>query len=300
MINEFTGRSKFRAYYAAARHEIFRFIRSTLKRLIGRTNKKPSRIKSRYSEFAGKRIVLQEGIGLVDTGISWFYTAFERGSGDPLTNFMLDYVERNLPRDSTILLTGCGTGIMVFHLADSGFTSIEGSDLLPECIAVANRIRDQFGYRQTSFRVMDGFNPKLDKTYDLITAVHWVFSAWMGNYGNDPAADARNPEVRMHCLKSFLGAYIDHLAPGGLFAIELTDSVADYREPLDHPHGERSVDIYPVRHSPEQVREVAGSLGLEVLGQRLSVSYGHQPRTLYILQKDPELGRNETRAGGKL
>jgi cyclopropane fatty-acyl-phospholipid synthase-like methyltransferase len=257
-----------------------------VKALLGRGRRKTVfDVKHRYSVREAKKIVLQEGLALTDGRPSWFYTAFERGDTDPLTNFALRFIEENVRKEAKVLITGCGTGIMAFHLADTGFTDIEGTDLLEKCIRVAQRLNQQHGYSGIEFRVDDGFRPSLQQGYDLITALHWVFSAWMGNYGNKPAQAAYDPVVREKLLTDFLSQYAPHLNPGGFMLVELTDAVADYRESFDHPLGAESKQIYPVRHTPEQVQRCAAAVGLEVVDKRLSVAYGHHPRTSYVLGK---------------
>ena len=173
------------------------------------------------------------------------------------------------------------------HFADAGFREVVGFDLLNETIAVANRLKDEWNYTQTSFSVDDGFHPKLHGTFDVITAMHWVFSAWSGNYGNSPIAieRAKDPAVREQLLNELLGTYAPRLNPTGYFIVELTDADTDYRLPADHRFGARSVDIYPVRHTPEQVERCARAHGLAVRDYKVCVSYGHHPRTSYFLQK---------------
>jgi SAM-dependent methyltransferase len=216
---------------------------------------------------------------------SWFYTAYQRGDADPLTTYALDFVCANFRKNAWILVTGCGTGITLFHLADQGFVDLEDFDYLPECILVVNDVASLGGY-YVKVRQMDGFDPRLTGSYDVITAMHGVFAAWMGNYGNTAVAreEARSPEVREKVLSHFVLKYAPHLNPGGILILEL-DAVTDYRLPEDHPLGLESVDIYPVRHSPEQVDRCAEANSLRVVAKNLCVSYGHRPRTNYILEK---------------
>jgi hypothetical protein len=284
-MSEFENVSKIKTALICLKYEFQNWWIQTGKRMLGRKIHRFD-IKRRYSVWAAKRIVMDENLAIVDNSHpSWFYSAFDRNDADPLTNYSLKYIEQNVPKEASILIMGCGTGIMAFHLADAGFINIEGRDLLEKCIRVANRLGDQFGYKSVKFHVDDGFQPKLKHKYDLITAMHWVFSAWMGNYGNTPPEDAYNPLVREHLLSEFLGNYVEHLSKNGLIIVELIDAVADYRDPFDHPLGQESTKIYPVRHTPEQVRACASKLGLEVIDKRLCVNYSHQPRTSYILRK---------------
>jgi SAM-dependent methyltransferase len=234
-----------------------------------------------------KSHILRRGLAVEDGKLTWFYTALDRGNADPLTNFALDYVRQNIQEDAEILITGCGTGITAFALADSGFENIDGIDLLPACVTVAEEVAKIGNYKGTNFVVGNALNPSLSGSYDLITALHWVFSAWMGNYGNEAAQRDRagQADFRERLLSELLAKYVPHLRPNGTFLIELTDAVTDYRLTEDHPLGDRSAAIYPIRHSPEQVMKCAREVGLELVDKKLCVSYGHHPRTLYILRR---------------
>lgn len=230
-----------------------------------------------------KRLIAKRGLALINGRPSWFYTAYYRS--DPLTHFTLQKIVETLPKSAAILNTGCGTGIMLFWLLDQGFETVEGFDYLPECVAVADEVRTIGGY-ETRIWKDDGFDPTLTRSYDLITAMHWVFSAWGGNYGNAAAVNPRDPDTRERLLRELLSKYAGHLNPDGRMIIELTDAVADRRAPNDHPYiQDGAQSIYPVRHSPEQVARAAAAVGLEIEHSYLSVSYGHQPRTSYWLRK---------------
>lgn len=244
-------------------------------------------ITRRFSKFAGKRLVANSEIGFTGRQVSWFYTGFDRDSQDPLTNGALRWIQENIAKNDKILVTGCGVGLMAFHLAESGFSKVEGRDLLKPCIDVANKLKEQYAYTETEFKVDNGFFPVFgdcDK-YGLITALHWVFSAWSGNYGNPETEDPTSEGTRVELLDNFLRNYSQQLVPGGILIIELTDAVADYRDPKDHPMGHDLETIYPVRHSPDMVKHCADKNGLEVLHHRMTLSYGHQPRTAHYLQK---------------
>lgn len=245
-------------------------------------------LKSRVPVSKIKGVIRKRGLALDEAGRpTWFYTAYQRGDSDPLTNYTLDFICKEVPKNSDILVTGCGTGIMLFFLIDQGFKNVEGFDFLNECVLVADDVAKLGGYN-TKIWQDDGFNPTLQKKYNVITAMHWVFSAWMGNYGNDSVSieRAKSLETRERLLFEFLSKYSPHLHPDGLMIVELTDAVADYRVPSDG--GVKAVplpDIYPVRHTPDQVSRCAERCGLKVVSYHMSCSYGHQPRTSYILKK---------------
>jgi len=281
---EFQSEGFIRDRIICYRNDFKAALKRTIKSLIERSAPTSS-IKSRYSDRHAKNLVLQERLAVTAGAPSWFYTAFERGHTDPLTTFSLDWIKRAIPKDGRILVTGCGTGITAFHLADVGFKNIVGIDLLPECITVANRIKQEFGYAENSFFADDCFHPTLTGAFEAITVLHWIYSAWGGNYGNTAVEDGKDPAVRERLLTSFLGTYTKHLNVGGLLFAELVDAVADYRLASDHPRGEFSLGIYPVRFTPEQVQRCAAATGLQVVDYKLCFSYGHQPRTTHVLKK---------------
>lgn len=268
-----------------ARYELRRGLGLTARTLLRRPKVQP--LPSKVSRARQKRLLMRNGLAVQDGAPWWFYSALDRGDADPLTNYALRYVVENVPKSAQVLITGCGTGITAFYLADAGFEHVHGIDLLPECISVADQVQQLGGYTGTRFWVDDALRPTLHQSYDLITALHWVFSAWMGNYGNTPAdaEKAFTPDLREALLTELLGQYAPHLRPGGRLLIELTDAVTDYRLPEDHPLGEFSRTIYPVRHTPEQVGRCAAVNGLVVEDQQLCVNYGHHPRTSYVLRK---------------
>jgi SAM-dependent methyltransferase len=266
------------------------FIKNFLKKLgiqVKKVRKEDSKIKSKVPVSEIKKLIRDKGFAVSDGQASWFYTAYERGDSDPLTNFAMAFVETNVDKNAPVLITGCGTGIMAFHLADAGYKNITGFDYLHECVDVAQQV-SRIGNYNITFYQDDGFNPKdVGQKYDAITALHWVFSAWMGNYGNKklPAEKVASAAFRDELLTDFLQKYSTLLNKNGVLILELTDAVSDYRIPTDHYLGEYSKEIYPIRHSPEQVEKCAALAGLTVVSKYLSVLYGHHPRAQYILRK---------------
>jgi len=143
-----------------------------------------------------------------------------------------------------VLVSGCGTGIELFHFLDSGFSRVEGFDYLKPCVDVANDVAKVGGYN-TRIWLDDGFKPQHVGIYDAILAHRWLFAARGGNYGNEPIphAEAKTPAVREKLLTDFLSQYAPHLNPGGIIIFEVCDAVADYRISQDYgrPH---PVDLF--------------------------------------------------------
>ena len=284
-MNEFISHGRFKDYLICTRYDLSYLSRSKVRKLLGRSSSNKMDIKMDYSVRAARKYMRRVGLAVAGTSPSWFYYAFNRGDSDPLTKYELKYLDENISRDSTILNTGCGTGIIAFHLASLGFRKVIGTDLLPEAIQIADWISTNYSFDNTEFIVDDGLDPKVDGTYDVITALHWLFSAWMGNYGNNIDIGTAGAEERVALLMAFLSQYTTRLNPGGIMILELTDAIADYRLTTDHPAGISSLGIYPIRHTPEQVAMCAAANNLVVIEKQLCLRYGHQPRTAYFLQK---------------
>jgi SAM-dependent methyltransferase len=222
-----------------------------------------------------RRILVKNGLGFAANGNpSWFYAAFDlmRNQEDELTKAALRYVVASFNNDARILGTGCGTGWMLFWLARRGFSNIEGFDYLGNIVDAAKEIA-ALGSIGVKLWQADGFDPKLEGEYDTILVLHWLYSAWMGNYGNKP----RRSEERETLLNEFLSRYSKHVRPNGQMLLELIDAASDFLEPPS--------DFYPVRHSSEQVARCAATAGFVVQKQIFNFRYGHLPRMLYVLRK---------------
>jgi hypothetical protein len=161
---------------------------------------------------------------------------------------------------------------MLFWLAQRGYTRIDGFDYLPNVVQAAQEIA-ALERLEVNLWQDDGFQPKLTGNYDLILVLHWLYSAWMGNYGNQARRESRE-----QLLNEFLAAYAPRIEKNGLLLLELIDAISDFREPPS--------EIYPIRHSADQVARCAGAVGLRIEKQMFNSNYGHLPRMLYCLRKD--------------
>ncbi len=220
-------------------------------------------------------ILTRNGLGFDrDGNPSWWYASLDcrRNEADELTKAALKYVVDHVPRNTRILGTGCGTGWMLFWFAQKGFDNIEGFDYLPNVVQSAREIAAVANI-QVKLWQDDGFHPKLEGKYGLILVLHWLYSAWMGNYGNAP----QGTDDREALLSAFLAQYAEHVERKGLIMLELVDAISDFREP--------PIATYPIRHTEEQVARCAGELGLVVERKVFNSNYGHLPRMLYLLRK---------------
>ena len=161
---------------------------------------------------------------------------------------------------------------MLFWLAQKGFNNIEGFDYLPNVVQSAKEIAAEM-HIQVKLWQDDGFHPRLEGKYGLVLVLHWLYSAWMGNYGNAP----RGSDDREGLLSEFLAQYAAHIEDGGVLMLELIDAISDFREP--------PTATYPIRHTQEQVARCCGSLGMAVERKMFNSNYGHLPRMLYVLRK---------------
>lgn len=255
----------------------------TIKRILGRGPTFTS-LNYRYSVRAARRMILKAKLAVAGNSPSWFYTAFNRGKGDPMTNETLEGIRAEFHTDARILVTGCGTGLTVFWLLESGFSDVTGTDLLPETIEVAQGLNAKFYQNGAKFLVDDGFSPQVEGNFEIVTALHWVFSAWAGNYGNDSIGNPFSEETRQLVLEGFLEAYSRVLAPGGVLIIELVDAICDARLAQDRPDGSGQT-VYPVRHSVAQVIASSSNQGYSVERHYLSFTDGLQARMCYWLKK---------------
>lgn len=222
-----------------------------------------------------RRILRRNGLGFGPDGVpSWWYASWDlrRNDQDDLTRAILRRLRESVPKDARILATGCGTGWMLFWLAQQGFRKIEGFDVLPHVVRAATEIA-ALGKIEARLWQADGFAPSLTESYDLILALHWVYSAWAGNYENKP----RTGEDREKLLSDLLAPYAGHLNPGGVMIVELIDAISDFREPPS--------DLYPIRHTSEQVARCAAAHGLAVERKMFNSNHGHLPRMAYFLKK---------------
>lgn len=266
------------------KYDIRRFLIDSIRAMM--YGRKKTLIKSRVPPRKIKQLIYKRGFALTaNRQPSWFYSAYDRGDGDPLTNYVMEVIIKETPKDAQLLVTGCGTGITLFFLLDQGFQNVEGFDYLEDCVYVANEVA-KMGKYKTKIWQDNGFYPSIQKKYDLITALHWVYSAWGGNYGNDHVSleEARLPETREKLLTEFLSKYPPLLNSNGKLIVELVDQVADYRLPYDGNETPIS-DIYPVRLTREQMMKCAEKCGFQVLVHKMSFTYSYHPRSVYILKK---------------
>ena len=257
------------------KHEVSRvLIRPLYRRLMGKVPLGSTRYDPRIPTRRAKAILRRHGLGYDENGTpSWWYQAFDgRNSADQLTQFEFDWIEEHVPKDGSILVSGCGVGLTTIWLNQQGFESVSGFDYLPEVLACAVEIA-AITDTPISYWQADGFNPQLTDRYDCITAMHWVYSAWMGNYDNP----IETREDHQAVLEDFLRDYVDALKPRGSMLLELVDGLLDYAVP--------EFKAYPIRLTVEQVRSAATNVGLE-LEKVVSNPLGNRPIVvLYILRR---------------
>lgn len=221
-----------------------------------------------------RSILRANGLGFAADGTpSWWLASFDacRNEEDELTKAALRHLAENVDRRAAILATGCGTGWILFWLAQRGFRSVEGFDYLRNVVESAKEIARLANIPARIWQA-DGFEPRLERRYDVILVLHWLYSAWAGNYGNEPRRQDREA-----LLIDFLQRYVHSMNAQALMMLELIDAISDHMVPQS--------SVYPVRHSSEQVERCAAKFGLKVEAKMFTSKYGHLPRMLYLLRK---------------
>ncbi len=254
-------------------YEFKRVLRPLYRRLRGKPRAVGSGYECDIPVSKAKAVLRRNGLGFDQDGNpSWWYSAFDgRNSYDELTRFELDYIVSSVPKDGEILVTGCGVGLTSIFLKQRGFSEVEGFDYLPAVVASAQDIAELRDL-DIFYWEADGFQPNLSKSYDCITALHWVYSAWMGNYDN-PAETRTDRDL---ILEEFLGQYASNLKPGGVILVEFVDALLDHANP--------TFSAYPVRFTVDQVKRIAERVGLSV-DRVVSNPTGRRPIVvLYILR----------------
>ncbi len=207
--------------------------------------------------------------------LSWWFLAFLRFRNyrELGAREFLRYFCETVDKKSDILVTGCGTCLLMLHLFRKGFANLDGFDYLPQVVQVAKGI-DKLAKSDFTLWEDDGFNPlRIKKKYDVVVAVHWVFSAWKGNYFNKIDENKNNKML----LQEFLLIYAKFLNTGGLLMIELVDSYASQKRFVFQ-------DIYPIKHSYPEVEECAREAGYCIEKAHLCTESGWEPRIFYVLR----------------
>lgn len=223
------------------------------------------------------RVLKKNNLDRSGDDFTWWFSAFvnNRNIEDKATHDFLRIIMESINPKSRILATGCGTGWFLFCLAQKGFSNLHGFDYMPDVVNAAKDLVDLSGYPIKIWQD-DGFDPQfLDGKYDLIFCLHWLFSAWVGNYGNTPHLDS-SENVKL--LDDLFSKYYLHVRQGGMFVIEVVDSYAARSR-------YRPSDLYPIRHRYEEVEECANKFGFKIVLSDLTIGYGHQPRMTYFCQK---------------
>ena len=106
--------------------------------------------------------------------------------------------------------------------------------------------------RKRRFHNIEAFDCLPKGRYGLV--LHWLYSAWIGNYGNAQ----RGNEDREALLSTFLTQYADHVVGGGLMLLKLVDAISDLRERLlshlqSSPEGEAAHSAAGCGEADEEV-----------------------------------------------
>src|SRR4029079_12061399 len=104
MATEFTSKGALTDYWICFLHDKKRSAKNLIRKLLGR-NKQPKFVwHQRYTDQYAKNVVRKKKLALTGREPSWFYTAFERDDADALTNYTLEFIEKNIKKESRILV----------------------------------------------------------------------------------------------------------------------------------------------------------------------------------------------------
>jgi SAM-dependent methyltransferase len=215
-----------------------------------------------------------------DGKMTWYLSSYvhRRNREYGPARVVLEFIETHVPKGARIFETGCGPGWLLFDLARRGYTDLHGSDIVAANIAAGIEIAPLLG-APVELWVDNGFRPtRIPERCDVILAIHWLYSAWHGNYSE--ANEGLKERNHRELLEEFVAPYAPHVAPGGYFVVELADALSNLKV--------RETGTYPVRHSEEEVRRCFGAHGFTVVKRWLECS--HQILSTYVLRKAPRSG----------
>ncbi|MEK8022817.1 MAG: hypothetical protein AAB229_03315 [Candidatus Hydrogenedentota bacterium] len=222
------------------------------------------------------KILDKHGLARNENGsLKWWLAAYihRRNACDEPSRGVLRFIRDNISCDSRIFITGCGCGWFLLWMAQNGFTNLSGSDILPECISAAQDLAKLAGARYEVW-VDNGFRPnRIPRNCHAVLAIHWLFSAWDGNYSRDNEGLKEQDHLKL--LKCFIEQYAPHVADNGYLVLELIDKISSER-------AEES-GIYPVRHSAEEVASCLAEFGFRV--EKRIIGLSHQIRAIYFARK---------------
>jgi 2-polyprenyl-3-methyl-5-hydroxy-6-metoxy-1,4-benzoquinol methylase len=187
-------------------------------------------------------------------------------------NWACDWIAHNCPRHAAIHEVGCGIGLNALWFAQHGFTSISGSDILPEHLAVLETIAHDSRVHIPS-AVADGLSPDALATgqYDVVLALNWLFL----------------PEH--FSLEQWLRSIRRLLRPSGLIVFDAIDPT--YANDADHqwhsadrhlPQDQRRPSEYRQRLSEEDITHAAHGNGFRIRDRKFFA--GRPPRSVQILE----------------
>jgi 2-polyprenyl-3-methyl-5-hydroxy-6-metoxy-1,4-benzoquinol methylase len=124
-----------------------------------------------WGDIAARRDSLPPMLGWLDSPLVQRMYVQPRTCGTPEGNWLISLVERlNIPRDGRWLSIACGSGGLERFALEQGLcASIEGVDIAPQAIELAQRIAQEQGLDHAHFRVLDLETSRLPPDhYDVI------------------------------------------------------------------------------------------------------------------------------------
>ena len=166
------------------------------------------------------------------------YDADVLGAGYLTPQRIASTLHANVDADTAILDFGCGTGLSGIALKEAGFTHVDGTDISPEMLEIAN---EKGVYRKT-WASKAGEMSVAQGDYDVIVAAGVV------------SLGAAPPETMDDLLAV--------LEPGGLLALSYNDPTLDdlnYTNKLDSVVEAKNAEILIRQHGPHLPEKGMGS-----------------------------------------
>jgi SAM-dependent methyltransferase len=146
------------------------------------------------------------------------------GATLPSRRFILENIINRCPVDSRVLDVACGTGLMNFYLAASGFKNLHGFDIDDKLINAGKALAKIKEYN-VSLWTDDAYFPACNTAdFDVVILLGWVF----GNF------DGKNTPVHEVVDNLFSASY--SVKPGAYVFLDLYDDLSNYNVYKESAH----------------------------------------------------------------
>ena len=200
----------------------------------------------------------------------WFIYAFNDFTQRAHAYLPYKWITENIPKNKSILATGCGAGDMLYMLYMLYYDDLSAYDYDDKAISAAKEISKSIN-APINFFVEDGRKPKLHQRYDVIIGVNWIYHC--PDYG----------------LDDFLKIHRSYLNNKGVFVFDTIDSAfnnfknnefstQDWNKPIE----QRRPSEYLYRYSKDDVKALAQKYNFDMIYNEYLDSA--VPHAMYVLQ----------------